>query len=111
MSKPHTPLPWKPEENYGRHWISAGKGKKKIQIADVSDVETNVGSGMTDTDAQTTRANATFIARACNSFESLLAACKAARRRLWQPADRPEMPDADLDRLLTEAIKQAEGKP
>jgi hypothetical protein len=59
---PHTASPWSWRTHYGRHWISAGKGRKEIQIADVSDIE--VGRGEVDTDIATTAANARLIAAA-----------------------------------------------
>ena len=68
----HTPGPWKVRKDYGRHWISAGKGKREILIADIIDVETGVGSGETETNLQQIVANARLIAAA----PELLQACQ-----------------------------------
>lgn len=76
--KTHTAGPWKAHEDFGRHWISAGKGKREVQIADVSDIEVGDGTGEIDTDAATTAANARLIAAA----PDLLAACVKALNAL-----------------------------
>jgi len=70
---PHTPLPWKHECDHNRHWISAGKGRKRIQIADVTDIEIDRGSSDVDDDTETTAANGDLLAAA----PELLAACRS----------------------------------
>lgn len=70
----HTPGPWTARTAYGRHWVEAGKGRKAVQVADVTDIE--IGSG--DVDTATTEANARLMA-AC---PELLAALVEARNAL-----------------------------
>lgn len=107
---PHTPGPWQARENYGRHWVSKGKA----QIADVSAIETGVGSGMTDTDAETTAANALLIAAA----PDLLAACAGMADRLEEYRRELEVAGmhgeaSNIGRIaatLRAAARKAEGK-
>jgi hypothetical protein len=75
---PHTPGPYKHHHDHGRYWISAGKGKKAIHIADVADIEVGVGSGEVDTDQETTAANAALLVAA----PILLSACQHALHTL-----------------------------
>lgn len=57
----HTSGPWKHEEQHGRRWISAKRGR--VQIADVSDIEIAADvAGIVDTDVDATIANADLLA-------------------------------------------------
>jgi hypothetical protein len=68
MKTKYTPGPWKHSTHLHRHWVSAGKGKKAVTIADVSDIDTPDGE---DTDEAATIANAKLIAAAPELLEAL----------------------------------------
>lgn len=70
-----TPGPWRVKTIHARTWIEA---QGKIAIADIAGMATLTG----ECDADQVDANAEFIVRACNSFDALLAAARAAEELL-----------------------------
>ena len=68
METKHSPLPWKVRGGYTPHFIAIYSDKTPIvwQLAD----KTQDGQEAAP-DYETQRANAAFIVKACNSFESM----------------------------------------
>jgi hypothetical protein len=84
----HTPGPWRPNEKYDHFWVSAGKGKKRVEIATAC---------TDDVGHETAAVNAMLIAAA----PDLLKACK-------EVVDDPMISDYKNE-MLRAAIAKAEG--
>jgi len=105
MAAKHTPGPWRARLDYQRHWISAGTGRKAVQVADVTDIEVTTRPGEVDTDNETTAANAALIAAA----PELLAACEMALVWISGAFVGEGMETTPQEKALKAAIRKAKG--
>lgn len=108
----HTPGPWRLIAYEGKMFITAGRGKKETQIADVSDIEIDRGDEV-ETDIATMRANGQLLAMAPRLLamkaeaDALAADITKRHQRLLAAAKKVCDLDADDDNTSSDDLWNA----